>query len=124
MRPIFHWGMFGWSAALLGLWLALVLVVTPRMVQVFTDYELSLPTPTRLLFAVGRVMSMGFWVVLLPIPLVLGFVSGPMSPGGRRVLRMLLTLFFGAFVALAVVGLLVPLTQLIDALGSSRGVGR
>lgn len=119
----FHWGVFGWSAAVLGIWLAIMLVVVPRFTEVFADFKLELGAATRLLFGVQRVVAAGAWAVVPVVPVVLGFASARMSPGGRRAVRMLMTLLFAALVLLAVLGILMPLTSLIGGMtsgGSSR----
>jgi hypothetical protein len=112
-RPTaFHWGLFLWSATVLGIWVALVLVLVPRFTRVFADFKLEVPLATRLLFGAHRVLVSGGLLVVAAVPVVLGFLSGRMSRGGRWGLRAVLTILFAALLLLTVFGLVVPMLDL------------
>jgi hypothetical protein len=56
----------------------------------------------------------------LPIPVVLGFVSGPLGPGGRFLLRILLTVVAGLLVAFTALAIFQPLTTLMEGMTSGK----
>ena len=122
--PVFHVGVFAWSAAVLGVWLILMLVVVGKFREIFMDFKLQLNPAGRVLFGIERVLAAGGWVLVLAVPVGLGFAAARLTPGGRRVLRMLATIAFGALVLLAVLGLVTPLTQLIGGMGGGGRGGR
>lgn len=118
-RPKFHFGIFLWSLALVGGWMILLFFILPRFQQVFADFKVELPASTKILLQARTLVQYGGFVVLLAIPVILGFVSGPLSPGSRRALRMVVTLLFALVVVLSVLGIFQPLMSLIDAASSS-----
>jgi hypothetical protein len=118
LPKVFHWGMFGWSAAVLGLWLALMLGVVPRFVETFRDFKVTLPATSRTMLALYRFLAAGGWVVVPVVPVALGLASARMRPGGRRILRGVMTLLFAALILLAVLGLLIPYLNLMSGMSA------
>ena len=119
---VFHFGIFLWSLALVVAWMLILVFVLPRFEQVFMDFKTELPATTKVLFAARTGVVYGGFAVLLLLPFVLGFVSGPLGPGGRRALRMVVTLLFALVVVLTVLGIFQPLMALMS--GASGGGGK
>jgi hypothetical protein len=117
----FAWGIFFWSLAVLLAWLAFMLLVLPGFAATFGDFGIELPASTRALFATRTALLRGGAVVLLAIPVGLGFVAGPFSPGGRRAVRMLAALVVGLLILFTVLGVAEPLTQLMQGIGTAGG---
>lgn len=93
-------------------WSLLVLTLVPKVAEVFNDFKAKVPAATQLLCDCERVLRPGFWFIVIGIPVAIGFATGPLSPGGRRAVRTLLTLAFAGLVVFALLGLLVPLLDL------------
>jgi hypothetical protein len=117
----FSWGIFAWSAAVILTWLAITVFVVPHFEEVFRDFKVDLPATTMTLFALKRIASGPIWLVLLmSIPIGLGFAAGPLSPGGRRAFRMIATLVMGALVVFTVLAVLQPLMALMEGLSKAK----
>jgi type II secretory pathway component PulF len=120
-RQVFNVGIFLWSLAVVVVWMLILVLVLPRFEEMFADFKMELPLATKLLFTLRTLVEYGGFVLLLLAPFVLGFVSAPMSPGGRRALRMVITLVFGIVVGLTVLGIFQPLMSLMGGMsGNSR----
>lgn len=120
-RRLFDWGTCAWSAGVLFVWALLVIMLVPKVEQVFNDFKAKLPAPTQFMFEMERVLRAGFWVVVVLVPVGIGFATGPLGPGGRRLVRMLLTLAFAGLVVFALLSLLVPMINLMNGLSGARG---
>lgn len=125
-RPLaFHWGLFGWSAAVLGIWVGLTFVLVPKFEVIFDDFKLELPLASRIMFGLHRVLVSGGFLVVAAVPVVLGFYSARLSPGGRWALRAVLTILFAALLLLTMFGILVPMMNLVTGVTSAgSGSGR
>jgi hypothetical protein len=117
----FQFGIFLWSLAVVVIWMLIVVLVLPRFELIFADFKMSLPVTTRMLFLSRKVVLYGGFVPLLLLPVILGFVSAPLSPGGRRALRMVITLLFGLLVGFTVFALAQPMMTMMDGMSSSGG---
>jgi hypothetical protein len=117
----FHFGIFLWSLMLVAAWMAMLIFVLPRFQEIFADYKMELPSSTQVLISLRKLVLYGGFVLLFLVPVVLGFVSGPLLPGGRRAMRMLVTLFFGLAVGFTILGIAQPLVMLMEHLGSGGG---
>ena len=108
-----------WSAGVLGVWAVLVMMVVPRVEEVFTDFKVQASFAARLMFQIGGLLSRGLWVLALVIPVALGFACGRLSPGARWAVRMILTVIFAGLVVFALLALLVPLLDVIQGISGS-----
>lgn len=115
----FDWRTAWWSAGVLGVWALLVMFVVPRVEEVFMDFKVRPSLVSRLMFQMGWLLSRGLWVLVIVIPLALGFTCGRLSPGGRRAVRTILTLAFAGLVVFALLALLVPLLDVIQGISGS-----
>jgi hypothetical protein len=116
----FGWGVCLWSGLLVAAWIALMVIVVPLFQKTLADFNVELPPATRVLLSTRAFVVRGGWALLLLIPIGLGFVAGTMGPGGRRGVRMLVTVLFGLVIALTVLGIFQPLISLIDAMSSAK----
>jgi len=99
-----------------------MLIVVRKFHVISMDFGLELNVMTRLLFGLQKLLSAGGWVIVIGIPIGLGFASARMTPGRQRALRAWTSLLFAALVLLAVGGLAAPLTQLIGGMNGSGSV--
>ena len=118
--PVFDWRMFGWTAAILGVWVAIMLFAVPKIAETFMDFKVRLTFGTRVMLQLGRALRGGAWVIMPVIPVGLGFLAAHLSPGWRRVLRTELTLAFAALIVISILTLLLPLMTLMDGMTSGR----
>lgn len=119
-RPVFHWGIFVWGEHLMLAVCIIAIFVVPRFEDTLSDFKLELPPSTRILLAVARGVTMGGFVVLLAIPVGIGFLSAQLEPGGRRALRMLITVMMAGFVLFTVFALFEPMRLLIEGMSSGK----
>ena len=120
-RRVFDVGMFGWSAAFLGVWVLLVLVVVPNVYESFRDFKVRLPFAARLMLNIWSAIRTGMWVLVVPgVPVLLGFLAAPFGPRGRRVMRIVLTVAFAGLVVFSILSLLLPMMTLISGMSSKR----
>src|SRR4051812_29425868 len=102
-RPAaFHWGIFVWSELLMLAVCGIMIFVVPRFQDTLRDFKIELPPATRALLNVARLVTFGGFVVLLAIPIGLGFISAQLDRGGRRALRLLITVMMAGFVLFTV----------------------
>ena len=120
VRWRFDWGTCLWSAGVIGAWSLLLLLLVPKVEAVFADFTAKLPATTVLLVDCERVIRSGFWFIVIGIPVAIGAATGPLSPGGRRAVRMLLTLAFAGLVVFALLGLLIPMLNLVNSMSGAR----
>jgi type II secretory pathway component PulF len=118
--PKFHWGIFAWSELLMIAVCGVMIFVVPHFEDVFRDFKIEVPTSTRILLSAAWVVTCGGFVVLLATPVALGFISANIGPGGRRALRLLITVMMAAFILFIVVGLIQPMLTLMEGMSSSR----
>jgi hypothetical protein len=120
-RARFSWSIFAWTGALVGVWLLIVLLVLPRFEESFKDYEIELPATTKAIYALKRIASDLVWLVLLAsLPVAMGFAAGPLSPGGKRMFRLIVTLLMGGLVVFTVLAIGQPLIMLMENLSGLK----
>lgn len=119
-RP-FHFGIFLWSLLLIGTWTLMLVFVLPMFEVTLTDFKLELPLLTKLLLSARTFVLYGGFLILLAIPVALGFIAGSVGPGGRWMLSALITLIFGLVVALSILGIFLPMMTLIQGMSGSSG---
>ena len=118
-----------WPAiVLLVLWAeatVLLAFVALRMMAVFQDFGVNLPTATKLLLALARWWANDYgWLFAMALAagvgVGLGFAAAPFSrPADRRGVYWLFFLGTLALVAAAIVGLFLPMVSLIQAINNS-----
>jgi type II secretory pathway component PulF len=120
-RELFAWGIFLWNGLFMFALIGVYLIVVPRFENVFRDYNMygdRLPGITRAIFQAARAVLYGGFVLLLAIPVVLGFVGARVSRDRRWLLRAAVTLIMGTIVVITVLGIFLPLQTLMEAMSS------
>ena len=109
--------------------LLLAVFIVPRFGEIFMDYRLDLPYPTKVLLRVSRFLTDGgaerfLLLLLLPIPFVHALAAGllyPRAGRGRRLMyRLLVTLAITGVVLFVVLALFLPYIALINAVSGNK----
>jgi type II secretory pathway component PulF len=100
--------------------MAVLVFFVPRFVPVFSNFQVRLTAPTRLLLRASELCIRDYlWMILLPLPALwaLANFSIPNAQVRRR-LRLLAFLFVSAFLVFTLLALFVPLLQLIQGVST------
>lgn len=101
-------------------WMAILVFVLPRFQVVFADFKIQPPVLLNALVDVATVIYYGGFVVVLAVPVGIGFLGGVLEPAGRRALRIIITLVMAALIVVTVLALFQPMITLIDGMSSSQ----
>lgn len=102
-------------------------ILVPRFEPIFESFEVKLPLFTGVLLAVSRWFRDIGWIILLPMPLVIGFAVGmltkarpPGAPSRKARLAAIVILVVGAIVMITAIALFLPMISLIQGVSSPR----
>jgi len=101
---------------------ALLGLIVPRFEPIFQSFGVRLPALTQLLLELSRWFRDVGWIIILPLPFVIGFGVGlltqaPAADAPRRNWRLasIVILIVGVIVIVTVVALFLPMITLIQA---------
>jgi hypothetical protein len=102
-----------------------LLLIVPRLEDVFRDFGLQLPLLTALLLRLSRTVAAqpGWLFVIWMIAAVPVAISIPLGRVGRRILRGVLYLALAALVAGLALALLTPYLSLINSVSGKKAGG-
>ena len=86
----------------------------------FRDFKIQIPLVTSVLVDVAKIIYYGGFLVVLAVPVGVGFLGGALEPAGRRALRMIITLVVAALIVVTVIAIFQPLLTLIDGMSSVK----
>jgi hypothetical protein len=116
----FSWRLCLWTEAMLIAWMGIMVFVLPRLQDVFRDFKVQTPLVMSVLVDVAKIIYYGGFVVVLAVPVGIGFLGGVLEPAGRRALRMIITLVMAALIVVTVLAIFQPLLTLIDGMSSVK----
>lgn len=112
-RHLIGWAVFGTAV------FVLVVFVVPRFEDIFRDFKLDLPAPTKFLLRASRA---GYLLAIFAAPLALAhaFAAAALYPRsgrmGRFLYRLMLVLVLGAVVAVVVLALFMPYVAIMEGI--------
>jgi type II secretory pathway component PulF len=101
-------------------WMVILVFVLPRLQDVFRDFHVQTPLAMNVLVDVAKIIFYGGFVVVLGVPVGVGFLGGALEPAGRRALRMIITLVVAGLIVITVLAIFQPLLTLIDGMSSTK----
>lgn len=107
------------AAVVVVIWTAIMLLVVPRLEVALRDTGVELPAGTKFLLAMSGWMRGFGWLLVLPIPPLVGYAV-KRSGAGRAVTIGLMTVALGAIVLVTVLGVFLPLMKLMESLGTVK----
>jgi hypothetical protein len=117
-RHLIGWAVFG------TLLLVMVLQVIPRFEDIFKDFRLDLPAPTKTLLALSRRPGVFLVVLAVPFAIAHAFAAAAWYPHstrlGRFMYRLVVLLLIAAIVTFVVLALFLPYMALIEGISGSK----
>jgi hypothetical protein len=108
------------SAIVVAVLLLDLLLVIPKLDAVLRDYAAWTPIYTDWLYYFSRYIGRGWWLILLPLPVLIGFIattpvfgSGLSRERGRRRSMLVTALALAAIALLTTVAMILPLIALV-----------
>jgi hypothetical protein len=108
------------SDIVLAVFLLDLLLVIPKLDAVLRDYAALTPVYADWLYYFSRYIGRGWWLVLLPLPVLVGFLaalpifgSGLSREGARRRAILITALALAAIALVTTVAMILPLIALI-----------
>jgi hypothetical protein len=108
------------SAIVVAVLLLDLLLVIPKLDAVLRDYAAWTPAYTDWLYYFSRCIGRGWWLILLPLPVLIGFIaatpvfgSGLSRERARRRAMLITALALAAIALLTTVAMILPLIALI-----------
>jgi type II secretory pathway component PulF len=117
---VFSWSLFAWTEAMLIAWVGILVVVLPRLQDVFRDFKIQTPLLMNALVGVAKVVYYGGFIVVLAVPVGIGFLGGVLKPAARRALRMIVTLAVAGLIVITVLAIFQPLLTLIEGMSPAK----
>jgi type II secretory pathway component PulF len=116
------WHLIGW-ALLETLLIVMVTRVLPRFEEIFNDFKLDLPAPTKTLLALSRGSGIMLVIVTAAVSIAHAFAAAAWYPHssrfGRFLYGLVLFLLSAAVIAFVVLALFMPMISLIDGVSGS-----
>jgi len=121
-------GGFGFSlgialrvALFVGVLCIILVLVIPRLENVFKDFGTQLPFATVAVLNLSRWFRSAYllWPIVLSLPVLAGLFA-PRSKSGQRWIRLLMTVCFAGIVLLVALAVLMPMMSLVETISNPK----